>query len=76
MQCTYEVIENLYKNGEKIRIAFGIAAIESVNKTVLESYPDLSINFDLVENLVNTCNRLELSIIHLRDVVEDFLAVT
>lgn len=35
---------------------------------------DLSLSGSSVERLAEQCNRLELSPLHLRDVVEDFLA--
>ena len=37
------------------------------------SVEDLSLNREVVEELVERCNRLQLSPIHFKDVLEDFL---
>ena len=42
----------------------------SYNDTTVK---DISVNKAKVENLVNLCNKLDLSFIHLYDVIDDFL---
>ena len=76
MKHKYIVVQNTYKNGNATRISFGIAAIEEYDgvTTILESISDLSSNLKSIERLVDICNNLQLDLIHLRDVVNDFLA--
>ena len=76
MKHKYIVVQNTYKNGNATRIGFGIAAIEEYDgvTTILESISDLSSNVRSIERLVDICNNLQLDLIHLRDVVNDFLA--
>ena len=50
---------------------YGIGAIE--NNIIVDYILDLSIEFERVKSFVNMCNDNELSLIHLKDVVEDFL---
>ena len=71
------MVKSTYKNGAAKRTAFGIAAVVEYNgvTTVLESISDISSDAKAVKRLVRLCNRHQLSLIHLMDVVSDFLAM-
>ena len=77
MTITYGIIEEIYSIGYDRRITYGIAAYSSAEvdgtATVIASIHDINDDKEKLSELVNTCNRLELSVIHLYDVVEDFL---
>lgn len=74
---TYGITEEIYSLGPDSRITYGIAAYADAENdgtaTVLQSINDITSDREKIQALVETCNRLKLSIIHLRDVVEDFL---
>ena len=53
--------------------AYGIDAFEVVSSTPTRSIPDISLEKEPLEKLIHLCNCLDLDIIHLDDVVEDFL---
>ncbi len=75
---SYQPIKEEYKCGEQCRISYGIAAYaheaETQTATVVASVHDLSASFAEVLALTELCNRQDLSVLHLRDVAEDFLA--
>ena len=75
---TYAVSEERYTFGGESRTSYGIVAYSNADqdgsKTIVASVRDVTSNKTVLEKLVNDCNRLELSIIHLNDIVEDFLA--
>ena len=74
---TYSVSEERYTFGNETRISFGIVAYSNANqdgsKTIVASVRDVTSDKTSITKLVNDCNRLELSTVHLSDVVEDFL---
>ena len=74
---TYAVSEERYTFGNKTRTSYGIVAYSNANqdgsKTIVASVHDVTSDKAGLTKLVNDCNRLELSTIHLNDVVEDFL---
>ena len=78
MSITYGITEEIYSLGTESRRAYGIAAYadseEDGTATIVSSVRDITDDKQALMNLVSLCNRLELSIIHLNDVVEDFLA--
>ena len=76
MEYKYIVVEITYKNGDITRIGFGIAAVEEYGGVtpILELIPDLSLDIEPIELLVEVCNNLQLDPIHLQDVVTDFFA--
>ena len=49
-------------------------ANENGTATVVTSVHDITSNKDSLARLVDDCNRLQLSTVHLHDVVEDFLS--
>ena len=74
---TYAVSEERYTFGNETRTSYGIVAYSNADqdgtKTIVASVHDVTSNKVSLSKLVNDCNRLELSTIHLNDVVEDFL---
>ena len=76
MDYKYIVIVTTIMYDGYTRASYGIAAA-SVNDGVpiiLDLIPDLSLDLNPVEELVNSCNELNLERCHLSDVVEDFLS--
>ena len=74
---TYAVSEEKYTFGNETRISYGIVAYSNADqdgsKTIVASIRDVTSNKERLVELVNDCNRLELSTVHLTDVIEDFL---
>ena len=75
---TYAVSEESYTFGGESRTSYGIVAYSNAkqdgSKTIVASVRDVTLDKAALTKLVNECNRLELSTVHLNDVVEDFLA--
>jgi hypothetical protein len=76
MEYRYIVVQNMYESGSITRIGYGIAVVTEYDGviTVLNSVSDLSVDVQLIEELVERCNSQELDPIHLQDVVADFFA--
>ena len=74
---TYAVSEEKYTFGNETRTSYGIVAYSNADqdgsKTIVASVRDVTSDKTSLTKLVNDCNRLELSTVHLSDVVEDFL---
>lgn len=60
------------ENGERY-ISYGISA-KSAWGTYLDEIKDVSTDREAVAELVSKLNRMSVSVTHLKDVVEDFLA--
>ena len=71
--CIYGVVRETYELGEQRRLSFGIAcyANPEENVAIVASVCDISVDYDSVHRLADLCNRLAVSPLHLRDVVED-----
>ncbi len=77
MSVTYEMTKKTYRLEDGIRTSYGITARaneEESREVCTESICDITSDKEALQALVDECNRLELSALHLRDVVEDFLA--
>ena len=74
---TYAVAEERYTFDNETRTSYGIVAYSNADqdgsKTIVASVRDVTSDKTSLTKLVNDCNRLELSTVHLSDVVEDFL---
>lgn len=71
---TYGVREEIYELQGERRISYGIVVYDSQNTyTVLESMADITTDRERLLSLVEKCNTLKLSPIHLKDIVEDFI---
>lgn len=78
MMITYGVVEERHAQNGTERVSYGIAAYSDVQNnntaTILASVADVTDDKHKLTALVEQCNRLELSPVHLMEVVEDFLA--
>lgn len=78
MNITYGITEETYSLGNTTRVSYGIAAYADADEdgtaTIVASVRDITANRQALAELVSLCNSLELSTIHLMDVVEDFLS--
>ena len=72
----YGITEEIYSLGDNQRVSYGIAAYSNSaidsTATIIVSVRDVSADKNSVEHLVNLCNKLSVSILHLEDVIEDF----
>lgn len=73
----YELIEETCQIDGRNRTSFGIAAyIKSTEgEVLLNAVHDLGFEKGRLVALVDQCNRLKLSVVHLYDVLEDFLSI-
>ncbi len=75
---TYGIIEEVYSLGSDSRTAYGIAAYADVKTggtaIVLQSIHDMTSDREKLQELVEICNCLNLSTVHLCEIAEDFLA--
>lgn len=72
----YILIENNYTvNGVKYT-SYGIAIADVSDEypIIIESIPDISHDKERICRLAELCNQMQLSPLHLANVVEDFLA--
>lgn len=78
MTITYGVSEERYLLGNVIRISYGIVAYADAGTdgiaAIVASVRDISPDKQKIELLAEQMNRMELSPIHLFDVIADFLA--
>ena len=76
-KATYAIVEERYNFGNTSRTSYGIVALSDPDKdgnaTIVASVHDITSDKDAIVALVDDCNRLELSTIHLLDIVEDFI---
>lgn len=70
---TYILCKETYKSKRSERIAYGIAAYAEDKQTCITKLQDITSDKDALSELIDLCNRLQLSPIHLQDVIEDFL---
>ena len=74
---TYAVSEERYTFGNETRISYGIVVYSNArqdgSKTIVASVRDITFDKASLTKLVDDCNRLKLSTVHLNDVIEDFL---
>ena len=75
---TYGIVEENYALRGVSRVSYGIAAYADVEQdgtaTILAAVSDITSDRKKLEELVYRCNQAQLSVLHLSDVVEDFLA--
>ena len=75
---TYAITEEKYAFGGEKRTSYGIVAYANAEQdgtaTIVASVRDITSDKKRLKKLVDDCNRLELSTVHLHDVVENFLS--
>ena len=78
INVTYAVTEERYALRNESRTSYGIVAYANAEQdgtaTIVASVHDITSDKQHLTKLVDDCNRLELSPMHLPDVVEDFLS--
>ena len=78
MNVTYAVAEEKYALENESRTSYGIVAYANAEQDgtamIVASVRDITYDKNRLRKLVDDCNRLELSTVHLHDVVEDFLS--
>lgn len=76
---TYGITEEKYSIGDVSRISYGIAAYANADvdgtASIVAWVHDITSDKQKLSELVDVCNKLEVSVCHLLEVVEDFLAV-
>ena len=65
--------DKLYHKDIGTYSSYGIDAFENFADATVRSIPDISFEKETLETLIHLCNCLNLDIIHLDDVIEDFL---
>lgn len=79
-KITYGIVKEEHICGKTSRISYGVAAYSTVetddSATVLEVINDISSDEQSIVDFVEKCNNLKLSLYHLKDAVEDFIAST
>lgn len=74
---TYGLVEEHYFGNNCERISYGVAVYSEAacdgTATVVASVHDVTSDKSKLTTLVRDCNRLELSPVHLEDIIEDFL---
>ena len=77
-EITYGISEEKYALGNESRTSYGIVAYADSEKngtaSIVASVNDITDDKDKLSAFADACNRCELSLVHLPDVVEDFLA--
>ena len=76
MNYKYVLTETTYYNGEHTRTSYGITVISTLdNISVLCEMTDITDERDKLQKLVELCNKKQLDIDHLQNVVDDFLCM-
>ncbi len=72
----YGIIKQEYILGGSSRSSYGIAAYANADEEgtacVIYSVSDICCNYDKINDFVNLCNKMQLSVLHLDDAVVDF----
>ena len=76
---TYGIIEETYALQRNARTSYGIAAYadsaQQGTATIVVSVHDITSDKERLQELISICNHLQLSPIHLSDVIEDFIGI-
>ena len=76
MNYKYVLTKTTYYNGEHTRTSYGIAVISTLdNISVLCEITDITDGRNKLQKLVEFCNKKQLDIDHLQNVVDDFLCM-
>lgn len=68
---TYFVIPNQANLEDSTYTTYGIGSMH--NNLMIAQIPDVTTDFNKIKSLVLTCNENDLSLIHLFDIIEDFI---
>lgn len=72
IDCNFSVFSSELENEDTSYIAYGLKAIDHINSVCLY-INDISTNVHEVSNLCELCNKNQPAVIHLQDLIEDFL---
>lgn len=72
IDCNFSIFSSELENEETSYIAYGLKAIDHVSGICIY-ISDISTIADGVSSLCDLCNKHQPSIIHLQDLIEDFL---
>ena len=73
---TYGLIEETFILKLNVVKLYGVVAYKNIgsdNEIILDSIRNISTNKEVVQCLIDKCNKYNLSIIHLEDVVNDMI---
>lgn len=73
----YRLNKNILKTEEgKTYTAYDVEAWTVKNRTycLAESIPNVFLEYERAKNFIDSCNFLEISLVHLMDVIEDELS--
>ncbi len=77
MSTKYGITKEIYSHRNNTRTAFGVSAYEDSESNEsdypLETVSDVTSDEKTIIELVDNCNKLGLSELHLNDIIEDFL---
>ncbi len=77
LKSVYELTSKEYPSEDGTRVGYGITAYlvdeAGEKRKILAKFEDITSGGEALSKLVGLCNSLQLSIIHLGDVIEDFL---
>lgn len=78
MKIIYGISEEKYTLNGLTRTSYGVVAYADADKdgtaVIVASVRDITLDRSKLSKLVELCNKLQLSPIHLPDVIEDFVA--
>ena len=78
MSITYGILEETHELGEERRTSYGIAAYldaeHSHTAAIAATVCDITDDKTRLQALVALCNELQLDLVHLDDIIEDFFA--
>lgn len=73
----YDILEEMIASDDVSRISYGIVVYSESEAdgtvTILKAVHNITEDRPAIAELVSLCNRLELSPLHLLDIVDDFL---
>ncbi len=79
MSTVFGVIKQEYILGNEKRISYGIAAYADPENAgtacIIHSVPDICDDYEKICNFAELCNKAEMSVLHLDDVINDFLNI-
>jgi len=75
MDYYYIMLQQKYGEGALRKTEYGIAAVTESDDCmiVLRLFTALTTDKSRIQKLVNLCNQLNLDLIHIEEVIEDFL---
>ncbi len=73
IEYKYSICSGIYRLEGKAHIGYGISVTDIDSNGEIAKIEDISTSKEDIEKLVALCNSLQLSPLHIQDVIEDFL---